>query len=47
MTWQVDVLRHTLLGVGAAATVLLEALAFGAFTVVCLYFAVRALNRAA
>jgi ABC-2 type transport system permease protein len=47
LTWQVDVLRHTLLGVGGAATVLVEALAFGAFTVVCLYFAVRALNRAA
>ncbi|HEX9667848.1 MAG TPA: ABC transporter permease [Thermoanaerobaculia bacterium] len=47
MTWQVDLLRHTLLGVGAGATVLLEALAFGAFTLLCLFFAARAISRAA
>jgi ABC-2 type transport system permease protein len=47
MTWQVDLLRYTLLGTGAPATILLEGLAFGVFTLVCLAFAVRALDTAA
>jgi len=47
MTWQVDVLRFGLLGTGAPNVLLLESLAFAAFTIVCLAFAVRALDRAA
>jgi ABC-2 type transport system permease protein len=47
MTWQVDLLRFTLLGTGAPTVMLLEGLAFGVFTLVCLGFAVRALDRAA
>lgn len=47
MTWQVDLLRYTLLGTGAPAILLLEGLAFGVFTLVCLAFAVRALDSAA
>jgi ABC-2 type transport system permease protein len=47
MTWQVDLLRFTLLGTGAPTVMLLEGVAFGVFTLVCLAFAVRALDRAA
>jgi ABC-2 type transport system permease protein len=47
MTWQVDLLRYTLLGTGGPAIILLEGLAFGVFTLVCLAFAVRALDSAA
>ena len=47
MTWQVDLLRFSLLGTGDATTLALEALAFGGFTVISLVFAVRALNRVA
>jgi ABC-2 type transport system permease protein len=47
MTWQVDLLRFSLLGTGAPAVMLLEGLAFGAFTLMCLAFAVRALDRVA
>jgi ABC-2 type transport system permease protein len=47
MTWQVDLLRFSLLGTGAPTAMLLEAAAFGVFTVVCLAFAVRALDGAA
>jgi ABC-type multidrug transport system permease subunit len=47
MTWQVDLFGFTLLGTGAPRVVLLEAVAFGVFTLVCLAFAVRALDRAA
>ena len=47
MTWQVDMLRFSLLGTGAPAIILLETLAFAAFAIVCLGFAVRALDRAA
>jgi ABC-2 type transport system permease protein len=47
MTWQVDMLRFSLLGTGAPAIILLETLAFGVFTIVCLTFAVRALDCAA
>ncbi len=46
MTWQVDLLRFSLLGVGVARVLLLEAAACMIFTLVCLAFAVRALNRA-
>jgi ABC-2 type transport system permease protein len=47
MTWQVDMLRFGLLGTGAAAIVLLESIAFLAFTIICLGLAVRALDDAA
>jgi ABC-2 type transport system permease protein len=47
MTWQVDLLRFSLLGTGAPAVMLLEAAAFGTFTLLCLVLAARALDRAA
>jgi ABC-2 type transport system permease protein len=47
MTWQVDILRYTLLGLGSATTVLVEAVAFTGFALVCLFFAARAIGRAA
>ncbi len=46
MTWQVDLLRFSLLGAGTPGTVMLEGAALGVFAVVCLAFAVRVLNRA-
>jgi ABC-2 type transport system permease protein len=47
MTWQVDLLRFSLLGTGAPVVILLEGMAFGVFTLVCLAFAVRTLDRTA
>jgi ABC-2 type transport system permease protein len=46
MTWQVDLLRFTLLGVGSSTTLMFEAAALVLFSLLCLTFAVRALNRA-
>ena len=46
MTWQVDLLRFSLLGVGSATPLLLEGAATIVFALVCLAFAVRTLNRA-
>ena len=46
LTWQVDLLRYSLLGAGMPATLLLEGIALFVFTVIGLAFAVRALNRA-
>ena len=46
MTWQVDVLRFTLLGIGSASMALLEFGGFLLFTVLCLSLAVRTINRA-
>jgi ABC-2 type transport system permease protein len=46
MTWQVDLLRFALLGTGAPTVMVLEAMAFGVFILVCLAFAVRALDGA-
>ncbi len=46
MTWQVDLLRFSLLGVGSATPLLLEGAAVLIFAAVCLTLAVRALNRA-
>lgn len=46
MTWQVDVLRWSLLGMGSRDTALLEFAGFMVFTLVCLSFAVRAIDRA-
>lgn len=45
MTWQVDWLRFSLLGIGSA-TLLVEALAFLAFTLVCLFVSTRVIGRA-
>ncbi len=47
MTWQVDLLRFSLLGTGAPAVVFLEGVAFVLFTVVGLALAVRTIDRAA
>jgi len=47
MTWQVDLLRFSLLGIGSPKTLILEAVALALFTTLCLVLAVRALNRAA
>src|SRR5688500_12104032 len=46
MTWQVDLLRFSLLGVGSPKTLLIEGVAVVVFVVICLFIAVRALNRA-
>lgn len=46
MTWQVDVLRFTLLGIGSITMTLFEFTAFLVFTFVCLSFAVKAVDRA-
>lgn len=46
MTWQVDVLRFSLLGIGSPFTVLLECAGFMGFTILCLTLAVRTINRA-
>lgn len=47
MTWQVDLLRYSLLGIGSPGAVLLEAVAFAFFTIAGLTLAVRALDRVA
>ena len=47
MTWQVDLLRFSLLGIGSPKALLIEGAALGLFTILCLTLAVRALNRAA
>jgi ABC-2 type transport system permease protein len=47
MTWQVDLLRFSLLGAGEPSMLLGEGVALTIFGLVCLGFAVRALNRAA
>ena len=47
MTWQVDMLRFSMLGTGNPGVVLIESGAFAVFTLCCLALAVRALNRAA
>jgi ABC-2 type transport system permease protein len=46
MTWQVDVLRFSLLGLGSAPLVLIEGAAFSVFTAVTLALAVRTIDRA-
>ncbi len=46
MTWQVDLMRFSLLGVGDSPALILEAVALVVFTVVTLTLAARALNRA-
>jgi ABC-type multidrug transport system permease subunit len=46
MTWQVDALQFSLLGIGSMTTALFEFGAFLIFTMVCLTLAVRAIERA-
>jgi len=46
MTWQVDVLRFTLLGIGPVTTVLMESAGFLVFTLICQTLAVRTIDRA-
>ena len=45
VTWQVDITRYSMLGITPPA-LLLEALAFLAFTVVCLWLSARTIGRA-
>jgi len=47
MTWQVDLLRFSLLGIGGPSVLIGEAVAFTLFSAVSLAVAVRALNRVA
>jgi ABC-2 type transport system permease protein len=44
ITWQVDVMRYGTIGFGAPRTLLWEAAAFTAFTLICFAIAVRSLN---
>jgi ABC-2 type transport system permease protein len=46
MTWQVDVLRFSLLGAGSVGTILLECAGFIGFTLMCLWQAVRTIDHA-
>lgn len=46
MTWQVDLLRFSMLGTGAGIALVLEAVALAGFALLCLALASRALNRA-
>jgi ABC-2 type transport system permease protein len=46
MTWQVDLLRFSLLGVGEWSGVVFEAMGLAVFGLACLFFAARALDRA-
>jgi ABC-2 type transport system permease protein len=46
VTWQTDALRYATLGVGEPSVILLEAVAFLAFTTAAFFGAVRALNYA-
>ena len=47
MTWQVDLLRFSLFGIGSSTALMLEGVALGVFATICLTLAVRSLNRAA
>jgi ABC-2 type transport system permease protein len=47
MTWQVDLLRFSLLGIGTPSVILMETVAFGTFTMICLALAVHALDSVA
>ena len=47
VTWQVDLLRFSLLGSGTPNIILLEGVAYGVFTMISLALAVRALGRVA
>jgi ABC-2 type transport system permease protein len=47
MTWQVDLLRFSVLGSGSAGMIAVESVAFIVFALVCLKFATRAIDLAA
>lgn len=47
LTWQVDLLRFCMLGLGERGMLLIEGIALTAFTAACMGFANRALNRVA
>jgi ABC-2 type transport system permease protein len=47
LTWQVDILRFSVLGTGSAGIILLESAGLVAFTFICLIFAARAIDQAA
>lgn len=47
LTWQSDLSRFALLGIGDRTTLLYEGVALTGFCIVCLIWAVRSLNRAA
>ena len=44
ITWQVDVMRYATIGVGEPRTLLLETVAFIAFTIASFWFCIRALR---
>jgi ABC-2 type transport system permease protein len=46
ITWQIDVLRYSTIGVGHGATIAIESAAFMAFTIVSFAFAIRSLEDA-
>jgi len=45
LTWQADLSRFALLGIGEQAALIYEGAALGVFCIVCLVFAVRSLNK--
>ena len=47
MTWQVHLLKFSLLGIGSPKALVLEGIALALFTTLCLIPAVRSLHRAA
>jgi ABC-2 type transport system permease protein len=46
MTWQVDILRYSMLGLGSTSGLLLEALAFVGFALLCLLLSARSIGQA-
>lgn len=45
ITWEVDLLRYSSIGMGASRSLVLEAVLFGLFVLACFAYAVRCLNR--
>jgi ABC-2 type transport system permease protein len=46
MTWQVDILRYSMLGLGSTSGLLLEAFAFVGFALLCLFLSARSISQA-
>jgi ABC-2 type transport system permease protein len=46
MTWQVDILRYSMLGLGSVSALLMEGIAFVGFALMCLFLSARAISRA-
>jgi ABC-type multidrug transport system permease subunit len=44
LTWQTDVFRYAMIGVGDIQTIVVEALAFGIFLLIAFWFAARTLQ---